>query len=263
MLKQVAAKIESDLITTRPWVHTLRLAVAGKLSASIAHEINQPLAAILCNTDAIDLMLTTTQPDLDEIRLILADIRNDSLRASQIIRQMNSLVRKRPLDFTEINLQDLCHHTLLLITPNARQRGVEIITRFEPHAQLVHGDSVLLQQVILNLLLNAMDALVDVPKSQAVIELSTNTSVSGKIEVAVRDHGEGVPKEYLGQLFDAFFTTKTHGLGLGLPIVRSIIESHGGQVLVKNHPEGGAVFCFNIATADETIATKHQTGEFL
>lgn len=240
-------------------MHTSRLAVVGQLSASIGHEINQPLGAILSNADAADLMLATSEPDLDEIRLILTDIRKDSLRASRIVRQIEALARKQPLDFREINLQDLCKDVLHLIAPLARGRGVAILTNFDSHVPLVRGDPILLQQAMLNLLLNAMDALTDAPESQAVIELSTSTSRHGEIEVVVRDHGNGVSEQHLNQLFDAFFTTKKHGLGLGLPTVRSIIESHGGRIVADNHPEGGTVFCFIIPAADVTNATNDPT----
>ena len=236
-------------------IHTTRLAIVGQLSASIAHEINQPLGAILSNADAAELMLGTAAPDLGEIRLILADIRKDGLRASNVVRQVETLVRKRPLDFREVDLQDLCADILHFIGPIARQRGVTILSKFDPHRVLVRGDSVLLRQAMLNLLLNAMDALVDVPESQAVLELSVAVSRSGELEIAVRDHGHGVPERYLDQLFDAFFTTKAHGLGLGLPIVSSIIEAHGGRVKAENHPEGGAVFRVTIpATEVATLA---------
>ncbi len=242
-------------------LHTSRLAVVGQLSASIAHEINQPLGAILSNADAVELMLATAEPDLSEMRLILADIRKDGLRASGVVRQIETLARKRPLEFMEINLQDLCKDILYLVVPIARRRGVTIRTHFDPHVLLVRGDPVLLRQAILNLMLNAMDALVDVPAPQAVIELSTSSSRSGEPEVAVRDHGTGVPERYLGQLFDAFFTTKMHGLGLGLPIVRSIIESHGGRILVENHPEGGAVFRFTVPVTEVTGVANYPVEE--
>lgn len=254
-------KIESRKIELRTeLMHTSRLAVIGQLSASIAHEINQPLGAILSNADAADLMLAKTEPDLNEIRVILSDIRKDCLRASQVVRQVQTLARKRPLDIREIDLRDVCSDVLHLIIPIARRHGVTIVTNFEAHELLVRADPTLLQQAMLNLLLNSLDELVGVPKARAVIELRATSLQSGEVEILVRDHGNGVPKRYLDQLFDTYFTTKMHGLGLGLPIVRSIVESHGGRIKAENHPEGGAVFSFTIPVAHGAGGTNYRAG---
>lgn len=242
-------------------IHTTRLAIVGQLSASIAHEINQPLGAILSNADAAGLMLAKADPDLSEIRLILADIGKDGLRASNVVRQVETLVRKRPLDFREIDLKDLCADILSFIAPIARQRGVTILGNSDLDGLQVRGDPVLLRQAMLNLLINAMDALVNVPEAQAVVELSVAWLRAGELEVAVRDHGNGIPERHLGELFDAFFSTKVHGLGLGLPIVSSIIEAHGGRIKAENHPGGGAVFRFSLPVTETADVGNCPTGE--
>ncbi|MGB7754891.1 MAG: ATP-binding protein [Salinisphaera sp.] len=240
-------KAETEAIEARAeLMHRSRLALAGQLSASIAHEINQPLGAILSNADAAGLMLASADPNLDEVRLIMADIRNDGLRASDVVRQVRALAQKHAPELTEIDLQDLCEDVLHLVAPIAKRRGVTILTDFDSQVPRVHGDPILLRQAMLNLLLNAMDALVDVPESQAITEWRTTSLRSGDVEIAVRDHGQGMPESQLEQLFEAFFTTKTHGLGLGLSIVRSIVEFHHGHITAENHPDGGAVFRFTI-----------------
>lgn len=222
--------------------HTSRLVVVGQLSASIAHEINQPLGAIMSNADAAELMLNQSHPDLDEVRLILADINKDCQRASQVVRQVRALAHKRQSELAEVDLTDLSREVLQLVRPIATRQGVTIRTNFGVQDMRVYGDAVLLRQAILNLLLNAVDALVDVPESQAIIELCATLSQPGKIEIVVRDYGNGVPESQLSRLFEAFFTTKPDGLGLGLPIVRSIIEYHDGRIAAENHPDGGALF---------------------
>ncbi|MGB8712503.1 MAG: ATP-binding protein [Onishia taeanensis] len=242
-------------------MHTSRLAVLGQLSAYIAHEINQPLGAILSNAEAAELLLAQADPDLDEVRLILADVRKDGLRASEVVRQVRSLAHKRHPEFMDVDLQELSRDILHLVDPIAARRGVAILTDFESEAIKVHGDPILLRQAMLNLLLNAIDALDNVPKSQAMIEVRMTSPQPGEAEVAVRDYGNGVPGTQLDRLFEAFFTTKTHGMGLGLAIVRSIIESHDGRILAENHPDGGAVFRFTLPTVDVAGTTNPSAGE--
>lgn len=242
-------------------LHTSRLAAVGQLSASIAHEINQPLGAILSNADAAELMLAKADPDLDEVRMILADIRKDGLRASEVVRQVRVLAQKRQPTFIEVDLEDVSKEILQLVAPIAESRGVTISTEFCSETLRVHGDPVLLRQVLLNLFLNAMDALVDEPESQAMIKFSTTLSQPGDVEISVRDYGNGLPESQLNNVFDAFYTTKEHGLGLGLAIVRSIIEFHSGHIHAANHPDGGAVFRFTIPTADVTGVANHSTGD--
>ncbi|WP_298447087.1 ATP-binding protein [uncultured Marinobacter sp.] len=242
-------------------LHASRLTVVGQLSASIAHEINQPLGAILSNADAAELMLAKADPDFDEVRLILADIRTDGLRASEVVRQVRALAQKRQPRFIEFDLQDVTRDILQLVAPIAESRGVTILTDFNSETLRVRGDPVLLRQAMLNLLLNAIDALMDVPESQAKIKFTTALSQPGSVDIMVRDYGNGLPESQLDNLFNAFFTTKEHGLGLGLPIVRTIVEFHDGRIHAENHSDGGALFHFTIPTADVTGEANHFSGK--
>ncbi len=225
--------------------HASRLAVMGELTASIAHEINQPLGAILSNADAAELLLEAGPGRLEEVRRILADIRKDDLRASQVIRRMRELLGKRPLERQPLDLNDVAAGVLQLLGADAARRGVALEIELAPGLPAVHGDRVHLQQVLLNLLLNGMEAMADTPASRRRLAVRTAPDDTG-VGVAVTDSGPGIPRERLPRLFDSFFTTKQDGMGLGLSIARSIVEAHGGRIWAQNRPDGGATFRFTV-----------------
>jgi signal transduction histidine kinase len=219
----------------------------GELTASIAHEINQPLGAILSNADAAELLLEAGSGRLEEVRRILADIRKDDLRASQVIRRMRELLGKRPLERQPLDLNDVAAGVLQLLGADAARRGVALEIELAPGLPAVHGDRVHLQQVLLNLLLNGMEAMADTPASRRRLAVRTVPDDTG-VGIAVTDSGPGIPRERLPRLFDSFFTTKQDGMGLGLSIARSIVEAHGGRIWAQNRPEGGATFRFTVPT---------------
>lgn len=229
------------------------------LSAAIVHEIIQPLATLLSHVDTVELMLEKPEPDLAEIRLILANIRQESLRASKIVRQFRNLSHQDNSHFVRVNLQELFNDVLQLATPLAERRGVNLVTKLATKALWVNGDAVLLQQAILNLLLNAMDALDQVPRAQAIIEVSSRSLATKEVEIRVRDYGNRVPCSQLPRLFDTFFTTKPQGSGLGLAIVGAIIEFHCGRIRVENHAEGGTLFLLTLPTFGAPAVSHHKT----
>jgi len=233
----------------RNLAHAARLAVAGELTASIAHEINQPLGAILSNADAAEMMLERPHPPLDEIRQILADIRRDDLRASEVIQHLRSLLRKHELEIRLLDLNDLITEVLRLAAADGQRRRVHFVREFATDLPLVPGDRVHLQQVMLNLLLNAMDAMAETPIPRRRVTLRTRRTPEHGVEVAVIDTGSGIDPERLRHIFDSFFTTKKEGMGLGLSIARSIIEAHRGTLTVENNPDGGATFAFTLPAA--------------
>jgi signal transduction histidine kinase len=219
-----------------------RLALAGELTASIAHEINQPLGAILANAGAADAMLRKGQVDGDELRAILADIRQSDLRASEIIRSVRALVSNQKLARESVDVNALTGDVLSFLAREASRREVAIETTLAPGLPALAVDRIQLQQALVNLCVNAMDAMDNVPPGRRRLGVRTTLLAGGGIEIAVSDTGPGISPELLRDLFDSFFTTKPHGLGLGLAITRSIVEAHGGTLTADNRDGGGALF---------------------
>jgi len=207
--------------------HASRLTMVGELSASIAHEINQPLGAILSNAETAEILLESKQPHLEEVLRILADIRKDDLRASEVIRHMRELLRKRELELKPIDLNAAASDVLRFVAGETHRQGVKIEKQFADNLPVVRADVIHLQQVLLNLILNGMEAMSGSSESNRRLTMRTAYDGKANIEVAVEDSGPGIPPERLPRLFDSFFTTKTQGMGLGLSIVRSIVEAHG------------------------------------
>jgi PAS domain S-box-containing protein len=222
--------------------HAARLTIVGELTASIAHEINQPLGAILSNAETAEILLGSKQPHLEEVQKILADIRKDDLRASEVIRRMRDLLRKRELEFKPVDLNAVTSDVLRLVEGETRRRGVQIEKQFADTLPVVRGDVIHLQQVLLNLILNGMEAMSESSESNRRLTMRTAYDGKGNVEVAVEDSGPGITPDRLPRLFDSFFTTKTHGMGLGLSIVRSIVEAHCGRIWAENNSSGGACF---------------------
>jgi PAS domain S-box-containing protein len=233
----------------RNLAHAGRLAVAGELTASIAHEINQPLGAILSNADAAEMLLERPEPPLGEVRQILADIRRDDLRASDVIQHLRTLLRKHSLEIQRLDLNELITEVLRLAATDGQRRRVQFVRELAPDLPQVMGDRVHLQQVLLNLLLNAMDAMAETPIARRRVTLRTRQADDARVEVAVIDCGSGVDPERIQRIFDSFFTTKREGMGLGLSIARSIIREHHGTLAVVNNPAGGATFAFVLPAA--------------
>ena len=225
----------------------------GELSASIAHEMNQPLGAILSNADAAEMLLARAEIPLQELRLIVEDLRRDALRAGEVIRAMRSMLRKRQLVFTPFELNRAIADVIELVGADLAKRRTKVTTSFSP-LPAVRGDRVHVQQVVLNLVLNAVEAMADANASDRRIELATRRGADGEVEVIVSDSGPGIRPEHLPQLFEAFFTTRKNGMGLGLSIARSIVEAHGGRIQAGNRPEGGATIRFTLACGTERPA---------
>ncbi|HEX4438527.1 MAG TPA: PAS domain S-box protein [Thermoanaerobaculia bacterium] len=217
-----------------------RLELLGELTASIAHEINQPLGAILSNADALDIRLEMGPVAPDEIRSILSDIRREDLRASEVIRRVRALVRRRVATMQALDVNGVVQDALGLAEPECRRRGVTLRTELASGLPAVRGDGVSLQQVLLNLIVNGMDAMSAVPAGGRRLLLSTGGDGDGGVELAVTDAGHGIAAELLPRLFDSFVTTREEGMGLGLSISRSIVEAHGGSIRATNNDGGGA-----------------------
>lgn len=226
--------------------HAQRLAVVGELTAMIAHEVNQPLGAILSNADAAELLLESENPPLDEIREIIADIKKNDLRADQSIRGVRALLRKREMRMESLDLNETVADALQLVVGDTLRRRVQVRKEFDRNIPLVFGDRAHLQQVLLNLVFNAMDAMKDTPEPARYLMVRTKLDGQGSIEVAVTDCGCGIDPERLPHLFDSFFTTKEEGMGLGLSIARSIITAHQGHIWAEAQSSGGTTLHFTV-----------------
>jgi signal transduction histidine kinase len=221
--------------------HASRLAVAGELTASIAHEINQPLGAILSNADAADLILDLGGDRREELRAILADIRRDDVRASEVIRRLRTMLAKHEVERLPLDVNEALAEVTSALAAESSRRGLTLELRPAPEAAVIAGDRVQVQQVFFNLLLNSMDALADAPDDRRTIGASVESD-PGRVVVTVRDRGPGIPPEHLPKLFDSFFSTKRRGMGLGLSIARTLAEAHGGRIRVESRPGEGAAF---------------------
>jgi signal transduction histidine kinase len=234
--------------------HLTRVSTVGELTTSVAHELNQPLGAILSNAEAAEMFLTADPPALNEVRDILADIRKDDQRASEVIRRMRSLLRKQELAPKSIEINEAVEEVLKLLTIDASARKVAL--KFERTMDLprVWCDPVHFQQVVLNLVLNGMEAMAGLPEDKRQIVLRTGPGNNGTVKVAVADAGHGIPVDRLPKLFEPFFTTKKEGLGMGLSIARTIVEAHNGQIWAENNSGTGATFYFTVPVGKEASA---------
>lgn len=249
---QAAAKRQQQELA-----HASRLSIVGELTASIAHEINQPLGAILSNAEAGEILLGHPNPPLDEIRQILEDVRRDGLRASNVIRHVRMLVRKRELEMAKLDANVVVADVVAFLEPEARRRRIPIASVLWPQHAYVRGDRTYLEQVLINLVLNAIDAVEIVGAvdsalpAPAPIVIGVSSTRHREIEFWIRDAGPGVPVERLSHLFDSFYTSKPHGMGLGLSIARSIAEAHGGRIRMENNRDTGATFRVVLPPYDE------------
>ena len=231
--------------------HHSRVALIGEMSASIAHELNQPLAGIVSNASAGQRFIDRGKIDPQEIRDLLADISADARRASDVVRQIRGMIRKEVSPRQQINLNDIVKNVAHMVGPNALLHSCELKTSQDEKLPAVEGDPVQMQQVLVNLLVNAFEAMRDIPVSRRKVEITTEHNGDGMVRTSVRDFGTGISLETRERMFEQFFTTKPEGLGMGLAIVRSIVESHNGKIEAENVEGGGARFSFTLPTNRE------------
>jgi len=229
--------------------HVQRVAAMGQLSSALAHELSQPLAAILRNAEAADLYLRKDPPDLDELRAIVVDIRNDEERAASVIERMRLLLKRRELHREALALGELIGQVGKLLRIEVDERHATLKVEVSPDLPEVWGDRVQLQQVILNLVLNSLDALEGQSTGRKAVTIRAVETAGGMIEVKVIDQGIGIAPEQLPHVFEPFVTTKSKGMGMGLAISKQIIELHGGNITIENNPDGGATVCLTLKVA--------------
>jgi C4-dicarboxylate-specific signal transduction histidine kinase len=221
--------------------HVNRFSTAGELTASISHEINQPLGSILTNAETAAVILNSPSPDIAELKDIVNDILKDDQRASEVIRRMRSLLKKAPFELKNLDLNDLVRDTVEFISSLAIGRKVQLDSVIKADALPILGDRIQLQQVFLNLIVNGIDAMKDTPTENRIISIRTSR-VEKFADLSVSDRGPGIPEDKLKEVFEPFFTSKAEGMGMGLSIARTIIEAHHGLILAKNRDHGGASF---------------------
>ena len=230
-----------------------RLTVMGELTASIAHEINQPLGASLTNAQTALRLLNAPEPDLVEVRAALEDIATDNLRAGDIVRELRRFLRRQEPSLARIAVAELLEAVARFVSPEARNQGVEVCIDVADGLPEVLADRVQIQQVLVNLLLNSFDALYTKPPGQRRVLLAAAPAPANRIAISVSDSGPGVPEHLRSSVFEPFVTTKPEGLGIGLAIAQTIVTAHGGRLAYSDAHEGGAVFAFSLAAAVQEV----------
>jgi signal transduction histidine kinase len=219
----------------------MRFSTAGELTASIAHEINQPLGSILTNAETAQAILRSPSPDIAELNEIVDDILKDDRRASEVIRRMRSLLKKAPFEQKQFDFNEVVRETVRFFSALAVGRKFEVVNVITPDALPILGDRIQLQQVILNLVMNGIEAMRDTPSENRIITIRTSR-VENFAQLSVSDRGQGIPEDKLKEVFEPFFTSKAEGMGMGLSIARTIIDAHNGLIWAKNRDHGGASF---------------------
>ena len=248
-IKDITERVEAKEKARKQWehlAHVTRTGIMGELTASLAHEINQPLTAIQSNSEAAMRFMGAAEPDTDEVRQILKDISRDNARAGSIILKIRALLKKEPIPFSVLDVNELIADVQSLLRADSLLRKLVIIQDFSPELPPVFGDRVQLQQVIINLILNGAAAMKDIPAVQRRLVIRTETTKESVVKVSVTDFGTGIAEQHTESLFEPFQTSKPDGMGMGLAISQTIINEHGGTIKASNHPEGGATFAFTL-----------------
>jgi PAS domain S-box-containing protein len=250
-------RVEAELARARAeLLHVERSLRLNELTASLAHELNQPLAAILSNAQAALRFLKSDKPDLNEFEEILQDIISDDQRAGDVIRSLRSMMKREEGEKKPTILNDVLNDVIQIFHTESIFRNVDVVTEFDGSLPPVWGDKIQLQQVVLNLIVNAADAISQNPPERRKIILRTQVK-DDRIRVTVRDFGPGIDKGNLERIFEPFFTTKGAGLGMGLNICCTIVEAHGGRIWAENNHDRGATFVFELPVFSSQVIT-HQ-----
>jgi len=230
-------------------VHVARVSMMGQLASALTHELNQPLGAILRNAEAAEIYLQGNPPNLQEIRAILTDIRRDDKRAGNVIDRMRSLFKRQKLTSGSLDLASLVEDTIAMARPDADARQVKLRIDIAPNLPPAEGDRVHIQQVLLNLILNGMDAMNTIPKTRKSLAVTVTETENQNLKISVADCGIGISPDNAAHVFEPFFTTKSNGMGMGLAISRTIIEAHGGEIWLKSNAMEGTTFTFILPPA--------------
>ena len=245
----ISARLSAEEEARRQWeqVELLgRVSLLGEMTASLAHELNQPLAAIVNNATAATQYLEQGRLNPEELKDILNDVAADGRRAYDIMHNVRNAIKKGTSIRGPINVNDVVNAVTHMVQLDAAAQFCRVEMFLAPDLPAIEGDPTQIQQVLINLVRNAFDAMRDTPHSRRLVEIGTNYNGDGTISASVRDYGSGISETTLERLFERFFTTKEEGLGMGLAIVRSIVEAHGGSIAAENADGGGARFRFGL-----------------
>jgi C4-dicarboxylate-specific signal transduction histidine kinase len=257
LLDQMAEqkRTEEALQRTRTELaRVVRITTIGELTASIAHEVNQPLAAVVANADACVAWLNLQSPDLVEARAAAKRTIQGATRASEVITRIRSLINKAAPERAQVRLNEVIEETVALVDRQASRNNVSVELELMPDLPVVFGDRIQLQQVILNLMINAVEAVTGVTDRPRRLLIRSQARSDAQILVSVEDNGIGVSADDVARLFEPFFTTRAQGIGMGLPISRSIIEAHGGRLWAESTPNLGSVFQFTLPIGGDSAA---------
>jgi PAS domain S-box-containing protein len=253
--RDITARKQAELDAQRhrtELTHVSRITTLGELSASLAHELNQPLTAILSNAQAARRFLTGDLADPDEVNEILDDIIHDDKRAADIIKRLRTLMRKKDLEFISLDLNKVIRGVAELVNREAFTKNVSLVLELADGLPQVQGDAVHLEQVVLNLILNGTEAMETLDRQSRELQILTAKHDENTVRVSVRDQGTGIDEDHITGIFEAFYTTKSEGMGMGLSMCRSIIEIHGGRLWAENNSDQGATVSFTVPTYDKS-----------
>lgn len=253
-ITQKKANEEEAELQRRELTHLMRVATLGGLSGGIAHELGQPLASILANAQAAEAILSKDHPDLAEVLEILREIAQEDQRAGQVIRRLRQLLHRGEHQRAPVSLNELIASTLQLLHSELATRKIKVDTDLRTGLPLISGDSVELQQVLINLIMNAIEAMASIPPSERTLSIITEEKEAGNIAVSIKDRGPGMSRDKLERIFEPFFTTKLGGLGLGLSICSTIVMSHHGKLGLRNASEGGIVATVSLPKSAQVAA---------
>jgi C4-dicarboxylate-specific signal transduction histidine kinase len=228
------------------YARAARISMLGELATSIAHEVNQPLSAIVTNAETSLRWLSRDDPNVGKVSQLTARIAESARRASGIVQRIRGMAARQPPERTLLDLNEVVDEALLFVRHDIEARSIDLSVSFGRDLPLAVADRVQLQQVIANLLLNSIQAVTEGSETDKRIDLSTSADPGSGVVFSIRDSGPGIAEENLDRVFEGFFTTKDEGIGIGLAICLSIIKAHGGTMAVSNHPEGGAHFRFSL-----------------
>jgi PAS domain S-box-containing protein len=240
----------------RKLAHAGRVTMLGQLSSALAHELSQPLSAILQNAEAAQILLARDPVDMEEVRAIVGDVLRDDRRAAEVVQRLRAWLKQGQMHLEALGLHELAQDVLALVRADAAAKHVALECAVPRTLPQVVGDRVQLSQVLLNLVMNAIDAMMEATEAPRRVRVEATVSGGRCCEVSVSDTGPGIPEDRLDRIFDPFYTAKSEGLGIGLSISRSIVEAHGGRLWAENCAVGGAAFHFTVPLQLEQLASR-------